>query len=201
MLDDAYQWLDEMRSRVVLDDVMAHRWALEHAARGVTEERRSSSLPSMDALLKVLSRARHHVHFMTWGLSAELLGALKLLSAMGIEVNGLVSNAQDYMIRDLKEHRFEALYLTLVPFSQSESWGKPHVKLIEVDGLMAFTGSANLTMTAWRKADTDGELINVVTDEAEVVRIHNRYFSSAWLKYGKNDMVGDPKGNVIEMWD
>src|SRR5262249_21598106 len=50
----------------------------------------------------------------------------------------------------------------------------PHKKLIVIDGLLAFKGSANLTQTAWRSAEQGMDIIEVVSNISEVSRLHNR---------------------------
>jgi phosphatidylserine/phosphatidylglycerophosphate/cardiolipin synthase-like enzyme len=186
--DDIYKWLADWWLKLELPDVAAQKRELQTAADGL-EDNRIFGFPALDVLLTVLSKAKHHVHFMTWGISPEVVGALKLLCAMGVQVCGIVANARDYLINDLAANYRESLSLEIVSFPQRESWDKPHIKLIVVDGLLAITGSANLTLAAWRKVSSDGELVSFITDEDEVVRIHNRYFSSAWLKYGRNRYI------------
>jgi hypothetical protein len=59
-----------------------------------------------------------------------------------------------------------------------------------IDGLLAFKGSANLTMTGWRKAEIGHEEIEVITDVKKAIALHNRYFSPVWANlsaYG--DMI------------
>ena len=58
----------------------------------------------------------------------------------------------------------------------------PHQKLVVIDGLIAFKGSANFTDYAWNNALEGLELIEVVTDVHEVTRLNNVYFSPVWLR-------------------
>ena len=58
----------------------------------------------------------------------------------------------------------------------------PHQKFVIIDGLMAFTGSANLTVSGWCKAATDREHIEVLTDIYKVAEYNNRYFAPFWDK-------------------
>jgi phosphatidylserine/phosphatidylglycerophosphate/cardiolipin synthase-like enzyme len=79
--------------------------------------------------------------------------------------------------------------------ASSHKWDKlPHQKLVVIDGLMGFKGSANLTQTAWRKAEIGYDEIEVVTDVEKVINLHNRYFSPVWAdlsEYGDTIMIGD----------
>jgi phosphatidylserine/phosphatidylglycerophosphate/cardiolipin synthase-like enzyme len=78
------------------------------------------------------------------------------------------------------------LYLNVIGIPSERSSAAPHQKLVVIDGLLAFKGSANLTTTAWRKARKQHELIEVVTNPAEVMRLNNIYFSRSWLQWGRN---------------
>jgi hypothetical protein len=69
-----------------------------------------------------------------------------------------------------------------------------HQKLVIIDGLLAFKGSANLTLNGWRKAAKGLDLVEVVTDVNEVTQLHNEYFSPAWGQSSKHD-------DTIEMED
>jgi len=43
-----------------------------------------------------------------------------------------------------------------------------------------YISSANLTQTAWRKAEIGYDEIEVVTDVEKVINLHNRYFLPVW---------------------
>ena len=66
----------------------------------------------------------------------------------------------------------------------------PHQKLIVIDGLLAFKGSANLTLTAWRKAQSGYNELEAVTNMENVINLHNRCFSAIWAKLSEY-------GNII----
>ena len=55
-----------------------------------------------------------------------------------------------------------------------------HTKLIVIDGLLAISGSPNLTTESWRKMVANKERLDIVTDVSKVVADNNRYFSSHW---------------------
>ena len=52
-----------------------------------------------------------------------------------------------------------------------------------IDGLIAFKGSANLTVSGWRRAAEGRDIIECVTDVKQVVQLHNRYFSPIWDEF------------------
>lgn len=84
--------------------------------------------------------------------------------------------------------------------ASSRNWEElPHQKLIVIDGLLAFKGSANLTMTGWRKAEIGHEEIEVITDVKKAIALHNRYFSPVWANlsgYGDAILIGDRINDV-----
>jgi phosphatidylserine/phosphatidylglycerophosphate/cardiolipin synthase-like enzyme len=84
----------------------------------------------------------------------------------------------------LEDYKNEAPNLEIKTIcASSHKWDKlPHQKLIVIDGLLAFKGSANLTLGGWRKAQWGYDEIEVVTDVEKVINLHNRYFSPIWAK-------------------
>ena len=58
----------------------------------------------------------------------------------------------------------------------------PHQKLVVIDGLLAFKGSANLTQMAWRSAAQGTEIIEVVSNIDEIISLHNQFFSPMWVR-------------------
>lgn len=169
--------------RVRFDNLTEHSRRL---ARVAWNARRSfaaqTDYPPMRALLEALHEARQFVHFTTFGISALLLGALRL-AAYSVPVRGVVSGVRsEPMIRELSEYQDEAPGLALRVYPRESQWF-PHQKIIVVDGLLAFKGSANLTDYGWRKAAHGHEVIEVVSDIREVSELNNRYFSTAWAGY------------------
>jgi phosphatidylserine/phosphatidylglycerophosphate/cardiolipin synthase-like enzyme len=165
-------------------DLIQHSQQLARIARSARESlaARDSNYPPMRALLEGLLNAERFVHFTTYGISALLLGAIKM-AALRVDVRGVISGIKhDTMFRELTEYQDEAPRLNVRLF-QSEAQYFPHQKIIVIDGLMAFKGSANLTDFGWRKAAHGREVIEVVTDVAEVVELHNRFFSPVWAAF------------------
>ncbi|MBL8131670.1 MAG: hypothetical protein JNL42_07410 [Anaerolineae bacterium] len=189
-------YTDYFRQRgltIQFHDLIEHSQRLARIARQIRESnggQTSSSYPPMRALLTALHSAERFVHFTTYGMSALLLGALKL-TAQRVDVRGIVSGVKsDIMMREMTDYQDEAPHLHLRAFSGEETYF-PHQKIIVIDGLMAFKGSANMTDIGWRKAARGQEIIEVVTDVAEVVELNNRFFSPAW--------AGDHAGERILM--
>jgi phosphatidylserine/phosphatidylglycerophosphate/cardiolipin synthase-like enzyme len=63
--------------------------------------------------------------------------------------------------------------------------GRPHQKLIVVDGLVAFKGSTNLTLNGRRKPTRGLDHVEFVTNINEVIDLHNRLFSPVWASFSK----------------
>lgn len=171
-------------------DVMKHSRTLATIARNARQhqspqpERRT--YPPVRALFEALLAAQQFVHFVSYGTSTMFVGALKMV-AQRVAVRGLISNADKYAIEELQTYAFEAPKLDVKLFTRGtepDSWGSaPHQKLIVVDGLLAFSGSANLTVTGWRNAAKGRDSIEVVTDVSKVIDLHNRLFSPIWAEF------------------
>lgn len=162
-------------------DLIEHSQRLARIARQLREYYggQQTDTPPMRALLASLQTAERFVHFTTYGMSALLLGALKL-TAQRVEVRGIVSGVKtEVMMREMTDYQNEAPRLAMRVFSGDDGYF-PHQKIVVIDGLLAFKGSANMTDFGWRKAAHGHEVIEAVTDVAEVVELNNRFFSPVW---------------------
>jgi hypothetical protein len=149
----------------------------------------TTDYPPMRAFLEALTLAQHCVHFTTFGISAFMFGALKL-AAQRIAVRGIISGIKrDEMAREVTQYADEAPRLQTRVFGQNGGWF-PHQKLLVIDGMLAFKGSANLTDIGWRKAGSGGEVIEVVTDLREVIELNNRFFSPVWATFERTSDDG-----------
>jgi phosphatidylserine/phosphatidylglycerophosphate/cardiolipin synthase-like enzyme len=169
---------------VSLPNLIEHSQQLALIARQARQSlaNQTSGYPPMRGLLEALLCAERFIHFTTYGVSALLLGAIKMAS-LRVDVRGVVSGIKhDTMYRELTEYADESPRLNVRLF-QNEAQYFPHQKIIVIDGLMAFKGSANLTDFGWRKAAQGREVIEIVTDVAEVVELHNRFFSPVWATF------------------
>ena len=149
--------------------------------------------PYMKALLQAFAVAQSFVHFVTFGSLPDFMIGVMKLAAQRIHVNGVVSSpggsSLSRVLKSVNEDKAEASKLKLKVLA-SEVEDLPHQKLVVVDGLFAFKGSANLHHQAWRKAEDKKENIEVVTDIQEVVRLNNTYFSPAWRPHKSGAGVG-----------
>jgi hypothetical protein len=162
-------------------DPLAHAQELGQLAilLQVGRRRRQYPEPPLRVLSLALARGRCFVHFTTWGLDLVMAGMLKQ-AAVSTHVRGVASNLNPNVRVELTEFSSETPSLDVRSFGARAGWQEPHQKLIVVDGLIAFTGSANLTTNSWRKIEERKEIVNVVTDIDEVRQLHNDYFSPIW---------------------
>lgn len=179
-------------------DTLYHAQRLAQIARAARESLRAFNpeYPPMRALLEAFSTARYCIHFTTYGISAMLLGALKLAS-MRVQVCGIISGVKhDTMYKEVHDYAGETPDLQLRIF-QNDSAYFPHQKLIVIDGLLAFKGSANMTDFGWRKAAHGREVIELVTELNEVADLHNRFFSPVWAQFEiPTELPGDVEDTV-----
>lgn len=169
-------------------DVIGHSRELARIARDMRAAMNGQApdYPPMRALLEALHSAQQFVHFTTYGISALLLGSLKM-AAQRVDVRGVVSGVKNEGVyKELTEYHDEAPRLITRVFQQEGQYF-PHQKIIVIDGLMAFKGSANLTDFGWRKAAQGREVIDLVTDVTDVIDLHNRYFSPVWASFSSSD--------------
>ena len=178
---DSWQYEKYLRTvdcGITFKDPIAHCQRLAGIARGIRSNARSETL--LGLLLQSLAEAKQFVHFVSYGISWQFIGALKL-AAQRISIRGVVANADQESVRELIEFRADAPKLHVHAFGQDKQLADvPHHKLILIDGLLAFKGSANLTLPGWRKAEKGLEMIDVVTDIDEVTRLNNEYFAPLW---------------------
>jgi len=141
--------------------------------------------PPMRALLDTFLNAQKFIHFSSYGISLVLYGALKAISQK-VNIRGIISNVKSDQLDELTKHKDEAPQIDLRIFQRGEELkdrlGIPHQKFIIIDGLIAFKGSANLTLDGWRKFEVGREIIEFVTDVNEAIELNNRYFSPIWAE-------------------
>ena len=182
-----------------IEDIFGHCQRLASIAHRLQQN--TLDYPPIQGLLEAQKQAQRFIHINSWGISREFLMALKLV-AQDIPVRAIISlpQNQNWLLNELHNYRNEAPNLEIKTVcASSHNWDKlPHQKLIVVDGLLAFKGSANLTLAAWRKAQWDYDEIEVVTDVEKVISLHNRYFSPIWAKLSDYGEAIAIRHNLIE---
>lgn len=190
-LDD---FLASKECSLLMDNQLDHAKRMAQVARNFNNRETPPTWPystytPMSALLQAFALAKRCIHFTSFGLSNFMLGVLTV-TAQRVPVNGVVALNSAPTAKLLTSARAsgdeagERLNLRALS-AEGSSVDLPHQKLVVVDGLLAFKGSANLTEFAWRKAKDGLELIEVVTEIKEVVELNNKYFSPVWLKAAK----------------
>ncbi len=178
-----------------IDNPIEHIKHLRLIANRVQQD--SPDYPPLKGLFESINKAQQFIHFTTFGINQQILGALKL-AAQQIQVRGIVSLPPDqaWLLPELECYKNEAPGLTIKTVcASSRNWEElPHQKLVVIDGLLAFKGSVNLTQTAWRKAARGYDEVEVLTDVEKVINLHNHYFSPIWAdlsEYGDTIMIDD----------
>jgi hypothetical protein len=168
-------------------DLLSHATNLAkivRESRGQSKRPRRDPWPTMRTFFEIVSRAKYFIHFASYGMSHQLIGALKLAS-MRVPVYGFASAVATGAFVELTQYPDEAPNFIAKVFPSDDPrapYDAPHQKLVVVDGLIAFKGSANLTNTGLRKADRGLDLSETVTDYAEVTTLNNKYFAPVWRR-------------------
>ena len=181
------RYLDRQGLALTRKDILEHCRTLALATQAGEELLGGPEVP-LRALLETLSAAKHFVHFTSFGIGDFFIGVLKL-AAQRISVRGVVSNVDgERMLDELTAFNNEVPYghFEIKHFFREGPWHEaPHQKLIVIDGLVAFKGSANLTLNGWRKATRGLDHVEIVTNVNEVIDLHNRLFSPVWAQFSK----------------
>ena len=177
---DVASYLTDMSCHIRSADIVRH--AQQLAMIGKTVRRHDKYYPPVRGLLEALSRAESFVHFTTYNISRVLVGALKV-TAQRIPVRGVVSAIDASLLAELVDFREEAPGLSVKVYtSEPDDTKRLHPNMIVIDGLLAFKGPANLTMSEWRKTALDSEAEVVVTNVEDVIQLNNSHFSTRWAK-------------------
>lgn len=131
----------------------------------------------LKCLFSAFEKAERFVHFVSFNLDLAMCGALALL-AERVDLRGVVGVAHESV-----EDEISRLKLNVKIYGKNR-WGDvPHQKVVVIDGVLAFKGSANLSTQAWQKAGkAKQELVESVTDLSAVVALNNSYFSKLWAQ-------------------
>lgn len=191
----AHDWLESVRCEIKFVNFERHlrslAWIAERAASRCTPRP-----PTMRTILSALCEAQSFVHFATYGISHQLIGALKLAS-IRVPVYGWASYVDNNTRAELTEWPGETPNFHAKAIASS-TWvaSMPHQKLLIIDGLLAFTGSTNLTNAGLRNADAGRDISTVVTDISAVRDLNNKYFANVWSGIGEYPQptidIGDP---------
>jgi hypothetical protein len=92
------------------DDLLSHATTFAKVvreSRGQGPRPRRGQWPTMRTVFEVVPRAKYFVHFCSWGMSHQLVGALKM-AIMRVPVYGFASNVDSGTRAELTEYPTEA---------------------------------------------------------------------------------------------
>jgi hypothetical protein len=194
-------YLEGKSLRIQFDDLIQHSRTLAGVATKARQfllasddsfARKYNPYLPMRALFEALLNAQKFVHFVTFGCSPVLMGAIKMV-AQRVPVRGIVSNSADWVKEEFVTNKDEAPHLDVRIFERSdrrEDWqAASHSKLIVIDGLLLFKGAANLTTEGWRKAARRLDVLEIETNVNEVISFHNNYFSPVWAGFNADEEI------------
>lgn len=156
------------------EDCKSDVWRVQDACQSATP---------IQQLFGALSGARDVVHFITYGISRDILGAMKLVATKA-RVVGIIANVSEALERELRESEREIPDLHFITYKAGVNYA-PHTKLVVIDGYVAFDGSTNLTTHGLRQAARKLDRFHVITDPSEVRSLNNQYFSPIWYRHQK----------------
>lgn len=209
---DLWQFLKEfgyMRQREI-EKNPRHAMELSRILEHHRLEKLSTSSPTnpdVSLLLQLLNEAEDFVHFSTFGISSQFIGALKIIGQRGVSIRGIVSNANSLTKEDLVDFRYEGQteypcnQFHIQVFKLGATKNIPHQKFIIIDGLVALKGSANLTLSGWRKSARSFEIIEVVTRLDDVISLNNKFFSPLWVAVNDIDEIVLNTNGIRDFWE
>jgi hypothetical protein len=167
--------------RLDYPQLMTHAAYLANAVRPLRDN--DLEVPPLRVLFDVLLAAREFVHFISYGMTWDLLGVLAVV-ARRVPVIGVVNNTNESTMEVADSLRAASPWLNVRRYPAKSRWDGPHQKMLIIDGLLVLKGSANLTLNSWLEAASGHNELDVVTDIDRVIGLNNRYFAPQWAKLG-----------------
>lgn len=148
----------------------------------VAGELAQGRLIELKTLLGLFELAETCIHIVTHGLiSTPILNHLHTL-ATRVQVFAVISHMSRKAINthgSALRHSYPQINAALLG-TERGSRRMPHQKLIVIDGLMALSGSLNLTVAAWERAGLGLEIIHIHSAPSEAITLNNRFFAPIW---------------------
>lgn len=148
---------------------------------------------SLSRFFLTLNTAESFVNLISYGISHQIIAALKMTALRGVSVRAVISNVSDELMKELEISKAEMTTAladdrwSIKAFSSANRFKIPHQKICIFDGLMAFKGSTNFTLNGLRNADSGHDMFERVTNIKEVIELNNKFFSPLWKS---NDEAG-----------
>src|SRR5581483_10430563 len=92
-------FMKSVGAKLEYTELLHHMRLLAHNANLIRigqEERHKTTTSPIKGLFALLGSAKYFVHFSTYGLGEQILGAMKIV-AQSIPVRGIVSNVNEYL--------------------------------------------------------------------------------------------------------
>jgi len=126
-----------------------------------------SRSPDLRDLVESITNAKHFINIASGGLDLFFIGALSVKCPENCEINIVVMKPQ----RILKKFA-DAMYEIRDKIRYNP---ESHTKLIVVDGILAFKGTANATFKGWTRGPWE-EIRETVTRPVDVQKLNNEFF-------------------------
>ncbi len=141
----------------------------------------------LNYLIQAINRTKHFIHIVTESIDGFFIGMLSTkFFESDVDIHLIVWHPQK-MYPDLKRLMEHSVFVKgyergIRPFARGilvETIADAHQKLVILDGLVAFYGSANATLDGWTR---QGELIKFTTDLDEIQELNRNFFADFIVK-------------------
>lgn len=157
---------------------LSHLNGLGRIAQSIEER----GVKGVETLEKLLGHARLYVHFLTYGAVSAPILRLLVHTSRRIPIVGVIANSSKRRRETQREAIPRSTLLNLRVVGAEDSLVQmPHGKLLIIDGMLAITGSLNLSVVGWERARRGLEIVHVLSVPDEVIALNNRFFAPAWM--------------------
>lgn len=153
----------------------------------------------LNYLIQSLNRTKHFIHIATESIDSFFIGMLSTkYFESDIEIHVIVWHPQK-IYPDLKRLMEHSIFIKgyehgIRPATRGitiETVSEAHQKLIILDGITAFYGSANATLDGWTRP---GEMIRFTNNLDEIKNYNRVFFSPFIIKKHGLDRTKNPRG-------
>jgi len=130
--------------------------------------------PNLRTIISAISNAKYFIHIATESLDRFFAGMLTIKAEQGCDVKAVFWRQKDNHLKKLVEQNWEMS-------NKIRRYHGTHQKLIIIDGIVAFKGSANATFDGWTRYS---EMRETDTNLSKIKILNEEYFAH-WYKLGK----------------